>query len=156
MLIIWGVVGYKLYNNISFDSDQQVLVNTAQPLQLRLTKKSSFDKKDFERDPFLNSYSRKRERPSVNQKQTNKVTSRPNRININSKQDSKFVWPVMIYYGFVRNHSKTKRGIVSFNGVSKKVRQGESIDGIKIKELTKNKITLQYKGENKTILKKAL
>ena len=148
MIIIWGVVLYKVVNVFGAETTLPEIANTL-PIQERSLlefKKDTFVFKNVKRDPFLGKRTKSELSlvPKLPEKSKKTATSRNNR--------TAEVWPQIQYYGFVK--SDTKKGelvLIKINGRLHKVRSGETIETIKIKRVYRDSIRVENNRKQKTI-----
>lgn len=145
--LIWGVVIYKFAAPYFLTNDVVVTADAlVSPPKIFLRKKDTFNLNIPDRDPFLGKTISKR-------KTTVSVPSRPQK-----KSRSKTVvaknWPRIEYLGFIKSKESTSRlGLLRINGVLKRVRNGADIQGVKVKTISQDKITLQFQKDIKDFLK---
>ncbi|WP_299242521.1 hypothetical protein [uncultured Aquimarina sp.] len=145
--LIWGVVIYKfaapyfLTNDVVVTAD--ALVN---PPKIFLRKKDTFNLNIPNRDPFLGKTMSKR-KPKVF------VSSKPEKKSRSKTVVSKN-WPRIEYLGFIKSKESTSRlGLLRVNGVLKRVRNGADVQGVKVKSISLDKITLQFQKDVKDFKK---
>ncbi|SEK30231.1 hypothetical protein SAMN04487910_0200 [Aquimarina amphilecti] len=135
--LIWGVVLYKFAAPYFLTNDIVVTADTlVSPPKLILRKKDTFDLNIPHRDPFLGKIKK--------QKRAKVVTSlRSAKKNQSSKNMPKN-WPRIEYLGFIKSQkSKSKLGLLRIDGILKRVRKGDEVQGIKIKNISQDNISIQ-------------
>lgn len=154
MIMIWSVVLYKVVNVFGADTETVELSINAPVREESLLAfaKDTFDLKDVERDPFLGKISSRKiiKKGPVNPKEViSKKTSKQN-----AKKSLK-LWPKLEYYGFIKSTNKASKLIlIKIDNKLHKIRQGESIEEIKIKKVYRDSILIQKAKEVKVIKKK--
>jgi len=135
VLVIWGIIGYKLVSAFSPDS-----VIASVPGKVDFKRKTIAEKDTFHlfvdyRDPFLGTWNKEK-------KKIAKQVVRPKKI----------AFPPIAYTGSVSG-KQTKDHIyfVSISGQQYLMKTGVEKDGVKLLSGTSKSITLRYKGQLKTI-----
>lgn len=140
VLVIWGIVGYKIistikptppnanqqYSNVVFNPNINTQVDT-------------FSIQLLGRDPFLGTlYYKKKLNPSL-------------KIN---KPKEDIVWIPVIYHGTVsKQDSKEKICVLSINGQQHIMKIGQEMNGVKLIKANNIEVIVSYKDAKKTIIK---
>ncbi|MCB0479716.1 MAG: hypothetical protein KDC84_16225 [Crocinitomicaceae bacterium] len=147
VLGIWGYVVYaKFYNGNSESNDTNEIVNVSGGRTIM--KKDSFSLRLDYRDPFLGKISNNNFKP----KQSISAHSTQEKRKIKSPTPEPQPWPTIRYYGLVKNASKNKGGtaLISLNGKTHQVIQGDEIEHVEIKNILGDSIQVKYQKEIRT------
>lgn len=136
--LIWGVVIYKFAAPYFLSED---VVITADALvgkpQILLRKKDTFKLSIPDRDPFLGKSLKVRKKTVAVSSVPKKKVSRP-KVNISNN------WPRVEYLGYIKSKQSISRlGLLRLDGVLKRVRRGAEVKGIRVKDISEDKISLQ-------------
>lgn len=139
VLGIWGTIAYKIVNGISPD-EPQVSEKTFEVAFNPKPQKAidTFSISVIERDPFLGTLS------------VSKKTVKPNRITESAKPDEAI--PDITYGGLIQKQgSKSKVFVVNINNQQHLLKQGQSVNDVKLINGNKMSITIRFNGKNHTI-----
>jgi hypothetical protein len=142
--VIWGVIFYKIYNQIA-NSDKNMA--TGMPLNIEKDADSLSD--TFQlilnyRDPFL-SYS------FQHQMAKTYPNSLQRGFTKQATQNTEFQWPNFIYGGMIVNRqNKSKTGLLIYNNQSLLVKEGDINQGYKIIKLYNDSALIGYNKLRKT------
>ena len=144
---IWIALGYKL---VLYFSNKNIPIATIpynETLANNNTKtRDTFNIKTIKRDPFLGKVTPVRKKTSKNIATS---TTRNNTIKTTHEP-----WPMIAYYGFVKNeNSKEPLVLIKVNNSLKKVRKGNWVDELLIAKIYKDSIAIK-KGKEERIFKK--
>lgn len=140
VLIVWGTIGYKVATGLG-QNDPVALAND---LEVSFTPRAikepdTFSVRAFGRDPFLGTLSRANKPKTKNQKGPAKKPEQANR-------------PTIAYQGMVKKQGSSQRiYVVNINGRQYLLRQGQSVDGVRLANGTPRNITVRYNGRSQTI-----
>lgn len=137
MIVIWGFLIYKIVD--AFSSENTTIANTqkANFKPPKRIQKDTFSLVPIKSDPFLGTVYSKSKETAVN---TN-TTYRPR----NEKQ-----WPSIGYFGIVADKKSTSSVyIVSVNGQQFLLKQGDSLQKLKIIKGSEKNIYIRYEGQTK-------
>jgi hypothetical protein len=166
-LIIWGLIGYKVYQYLTEGDEDVSLENTVvAPLKEKLSSDSFLVFNNY-RDPFLGNDSKelvssaKPSGHSVSYSNSNTHPNNPHTVKLPKNQQTAAVppatdaWPKIVYQGSITNETtKQTMGFVSIDGVSTRVRPGDAISaGLKVIQFDQNAITIA-KGKEKKVFTK--
>lgn len=132
-LIVWGIIGYQIYNR--FNPKQEVLLvsktDTYEPKQL--INSIPYTIKANYRDPFLGKFPSKK---SVVKKKKKTI-----------KKDNNTPFPRVIYNGIVEGNSKSF--IITVNGNQESFKLKETLHKVTLLKGNATAITLRFNGETK-------
>lgn len=140
LLIIWSVVGYKLFSNFLGKSEVAPISITANPLRVNVNteKKEMNDLPIILRDPFLGKYSVQKKEMST------KISHRK------VKKSRELIWPSIEYYGFLKGEkSNVSLILLKISGKMERIRKGEKFEGLEIKEVYKDSVLISLGKEKK-------
>lgn len=152
VLGVWSTVAYKTVSEYFFS--KEVVANKTQlndELNLNQINKDAFNLEKVARDPFLNKqnqtaafFSKKDYSSTVKVKiKTNPVVVKP-KENIN--------WPLISYHGYIKSKVKNDELIlVKIDKRLYKLRKGDQIERITLKNIYNDSIELNFKKEKKVI-----
>ncbi|MBV7269070.1 hypothetical protein [Winogradskyella luteola] len=139
VLSIWGTVAYKILNGLNPEQPQ----TTMQDFDMAFNPKEqtaidTFSITTVKRDPFLGTLSTKAQTP----KQTKNVKT----------VTSNVVMPIITYGGLIqKQNSKTKVFVVNINNKQFLLKQGETVNDVKLVSGNKKSIVIRFNGKNQTI-----
>ncbi|PQV48799.1 hypothetical protein CLV33_1044 [Jejuia pallidilutea] len=137
VLVIWGIIGYKIVSTLNPDPITQTKVNFDMAFKPKQhTETDTFSIQLAHRDPFLGTLHKERQsKPKIRQK-------------------TETTWIPVLYHGIITETSgKNKVFIVSISNKQILMKQGQTISGISLLKGNDTSITLRYKGTTKTITK---
>lgn len=139
VLGIWGTVAYKIANGISPDQPEVIMQNfdvAFNPKQRKTI--DTFSIKSVVRDPFLGTISTDNKTP----KQTKKVKVVVSDVKM----------PTITYGGLIqKTQSKAKIFVVNIDNRQYLLKQGQTIDNVKLISGNKTSIVVRSNGKNQTI-----
>jgi hypothetical protein len=148
VLLIWGIIFYKIFTHGKDDNEGFVESN------IRKTNKKDASVDSFVilanyRDPFLDRSYRPALRTADMQNNMN------NRTGLNMKpQPVNIIFPDLQYYGLIANpKNKQKVGLIKMNNKDFILKEGESADDVKVLRLFNDSVMLTYMNNKKTIKK---
>ncbi len=146
--LIWGVVLYKFAAPYFTTTDTVITADVlVKPPQTFLRKKDTFGLSIPERDPFLGKVFKERKKKATNNTSKPKKTSKRTTVIPQN-------WPKVQYLGFVKSQTSTSRlGLVRINGVLKRVRKGDKVKDITIKQVKEDFISIQFLKNTKDFKK---
>ena len=140
VLIIWGIIGYKIISTIQPDTPQVHFQN--QVVAFKPKKRievDTFSINKVNRDPFLGTLYKKKE-PII------KIKPKPLK--------KEFVWLPITYHGAIsKTDSKSQVFIVSISGRQCLMKIKQEINGVRIRSGNEKAITVTYKGRSKVVSK---
>jgi len=140
VLIIWGIIGFKIVATLNPDAPDLVQQKDTILFTPQIAQEvDTFSIKPSERDPFLGTLYVK------------KKTGIRTKIG---KPKEGFVWIPILYQGMVsKQGSKEKIAVVSINALQHIMKVGQVVNGIRLIRATNTEILVSYKGMKKTITK---
>lgn len=139
VLGIWGTIAYKIVNGLSTDEVEvtaqnfDVSFNPKQPKQI-----DTFSIKDIERDPFLGTLTSKK----TASKSIKKV----------SVIKSNVVMPSITYGGLIQKQgSNSKVFVVNIDNRQYLLKQGQTVNDVKLLNGNNSSITIRFNGKNHTV-----
>lgn len=137
VLIVWGIVGYRIYSSLNPDVPEI----TNQDIAFTFNPKKSVEVDTFSiqimnRDPFLG---------TIKQKQ-NTTTNR------NTTTSPQLQWPQLSYGGVIKKQNTTTQVfVVNINNNQYLLKKGQSVDEVTLLNGNSKEIVVRYKSYNKTI-----
>jgi len=139
VVLIWGVLGFQLWDSFSGDQDTSVQTNTIGYKKPVYNKREKFDLIPSDRDPFLGTLYRKSKASTGSKSKT---------------QKEEIQWPTINYVGIVSDtQAKSPIFIVSINGTQHLLSRGEQVTEIQLVKGSAEQVTLVYKGVRKQFSK---
>jgi hypothetical protein len=164
-LIIWVLIGYKIYQFLNTEDEDLVLDTTmVAPSKDKLAGDSFIVFNNY-RDPFLGNDGKElagmgKPKNNYSSNSNTNYSSSTVRHNMNPKTPKNPVitpvvgdgWPKIVYHGMITNSSKQQSmGFVSIDGTSNRVKPGDKIGGdLKVIDFNPNEITIAKGKEKKT------
>lgn len=148
VLVIYGAIFFKHFGKKEAQlNDTPYTVPFSSQMADFTIKRNNFDINSIENDPFR--INGKSYRPSVeNSLPKSNTNSKPKKLVSNKP------WPVITYYGFVKNTlSKTRLALIKVNSKLYRKREKEDIDDLFIAKVYEDSIQLNMNNEMKTIIK---
>lgn len=149
VLSLWGTVSYK-YINRFFGSDELAynLPNDYNYGTVSIIKKDTFLLEPLAKDPFLNKVFSKPKQP------TQIVTTSP-KIKTEPKPKEAILFPSVQYFGYIKSKDKKEELIlVKINNRLERVRLNSTIDGLVIKKIYKDSVTVFFNNETRSFKKR--
>lgn len=151
-ILVWGYSALKWINYYQLSNDSVVVESYAPTPQVSSLKLKPKNKKTLKldyRDPFLNASKKNRVQRNQNSKSqqifnNNKVNKQ--KINL-PKSEPILKWPKMVFSGIINN----KLGLLKIEGKDYIVKEGDVKEGIKVNNITKEKIIVEFQGETKEV-----
>ncbi|TRW27533.1 hypothetical protein FMM05_02520 [Flavobacterium zepuense] len=146
VLSLWGTAGYRYLSNF-FTSDTLKAVNSHKTdIKFKDVKRDTFLLQPLAIDPFLHDAYAIPKPPVMHIKTTT--------INFKTRNTEKTLksvisWPDIHYYGFIQSQNKNQVVLVKIDDKLFKMHKGEIINGIYIKEMFKDSISLVFNKERK-------
>ena len=140
VLVVWGIIGYRIIGAISPSETPENLPVTDVDFRPEPVKQQArFKLHDYPRDPFLGGY-------------VVKPVTKPQR---SVKKKPEISWPAIRYSGFV---SGTQSGeniyFIYINSRQYLLKPGIEAEGIKLIKGNPTSVILRFKGQNQTFLRK--
>lgn len=143
VLIVWGLIAYKIYNAVNPSTPKIVVSNTVSRFKpYQLTKNDSFSIQADYRDPFLGKLIHRKIKTSVK-----KQSKKPKIEN-----QEKIVFPKINYKGIVSPRSRLdKRFIININQQTNLFKLLATHQDVQLLQGDSKEIVISYKGKQKTI-----
>ncbi len=144
LLLIWSVVGYKLISNFFGKNEVKSIssMDDAKYVNIKIKKKEVIDLPTILRDPFLGNYTLPK-----------KETATKQHIQKGLKKYNT-PWPQIQYYGFVKGENNNNPLVLlRVNNNLERIRKGNKIDGLLIKEIYKDSILVVFENEKRIFAK---
>jgi len=147
VIIIWGIVFYKIFIGIKSPNKAMGNVNTIiGGNDSSLFKVDTFSIINNYRDPFMNNQTNTTYKPGATHnlpiKKEAVVTSAP------------LKWPDIMYNGIIKSKKSPQQLVmVKINGASNFMTKGDNIAGIELLKVYKDSIVICYSGEKRTVKK---
>lgn len=146
VILVWGFVFYQLYGYFfstpSYaNTEEEIIINIDE------IKKDTFSIVADYRDPFL---SQKRIQ-TVNHRVVTKTNGSKAKKN---SAPTVLKWPSIQYKGMIKNNNSERRvAIVNVDGKERIVKEGTTLNELKVVKIEKETITVSFQNEQKTINK---
>lgn len=148
VLCIWGVIVYRIYISVhEVEGGQGTGTSTAMPQKLKLPKlyPDTFPLLLDYPDPFTGAVVKEPDTAKRVPVKKSMVTVPPLQVPVNPVTQMK-------YLGFVSDGKGDNRvAIVGYQGSEKMLKEGDTLQKVKVMAIQKNTLVLQYKGKNTTI-----
>ena len=140
VLLIWGMVIYRLFSFTNPETDTTITNTSVRLKPLNIKERDTFSIDVNYRDPFLG----KMYRP---ESQKTAATH-----NVKAIKEP-IVWPAVIYRGIVsESNGKKKVFMLSINGKTYFMTERTTEEGVTLKKGNRSTIQVTYKGEKNEIL----
>jgi hypothetical protein len=143
VVIIWGIIGYNLYNFVKSD-DVSVQVRkdnvpvTHADSVIRYTLLANY------RDPFLTSAVKTLH-------QSNKEIS-PRKVNVIVQEVHTIEWPKLQYKGLVENSQARKKiALININGIGSLVKEGDMLGAVRVHKIWKDSLELRVDRASRVV-----
>lgn len=153
VLLVWGIIGYRIFSAMSGDSDEPVSFNSPTSAWVDNAEVDV----DYElnldySDPFLKNTARWKS-SSVQSNNPNKVVVKPKIKKV--VKAIPLAWPAIRYNGLIRKtNDKSTLYIIEINGRSNFMSLGEELEQLKLLKAYRDSIQVEFQGkEKRTILK---
>lgn len=148
VLGLWGFIGYKTINQYFWEKPyidiKKVIYSD---IMLSKIRKDTFQIKNIERDPFLNTKFANYNKKIIYATPSKKIKPKPvveTKINVD--------WPSISYHGYIRSKDKTEELIlIMINKKLYKIRKNNDINGIKLYKIYKDSVELILNKQKKII-----
>ncbi len=152
VVIIWGVIGYRIYKTVKGNTEVKELVTIHNLPVQAVEKKEVYTLKLDYSDPFLKN--RRSYSPPV--QNTVKAESKPKPVVVKTVKKIPVRWPNIVYHGLIE-HKKDHRilYLVEVDGVSHFMHEGQLQDELELVKAYQDSIWVKYKEEDRKTFKKA-
>lgn len=148
MLVIWGLVGRKLFLKPTKVEAQNTGTYVAKHDLINDIKKDTFTLTALARDPFL-----KTRTPAL-RPNTGKNSRKSSKSAI-KKSPKKIQWPSISFHGLVKSaRSKDELVLLKVSGKSHFISVGDTIGALTLKHVMRDAVTLEFQGEQKVFKKR--
>lgn len=139
VLIIWGVLGFKIVSAVNPNVPVPESHNMSMAFNPKMVKElDTFSIKGVHRDPFLGTLEKKRVA----------------KTNVKVSIKKELLWKPIQYHGTIaKKDSKTNLFIVTIDGSQYLMKIRQTIDEVKLIKGNDENIVLNYKGQNKAFQK---
>lgn len=148
VILIWGLVAYRIYSSVSDEKNIPITQSNIFAEKPAIVN-DTFSIHNNYRDPFLDKTNLWQAQEIGNSnpvKQTEVVKE--------VKQAEVIRWPVILFSGLVKNQKSNKQIVLmTINGTSHLMKQGEQIAGISLTKVYKDSVEVTYEKEKKVIKK---
>lgn len=146
VILVWGFVFYQLYGYF-FSTPSYANTEEKTIINIDEIKKDTFSIVANYRDPFL---SQKRAQ-TVNHRVAVKTNGSKTKKN---STPTVLKWPSIQYKGMIKNNNSERRvAIVTVDGKERIVKEGTTLNELKVVKIEKETITVFFQDEQKTINK---
>jgi len=137
VLVIWGIVGYRIFSTLAPETQEKSLVATTTFTDVQVAAQDTFSIQANYRDPFLGTLPPSQRKFPKTKKGTRK------KIN----------FPSIAYTGSMVNSSTKKRiFFVTVNGTQHLLEKGKTGSEVTLMHGTGKSITIRYKGAVKRVM----
>lgn len=149
VLALWGTVLYK-YVNRFFSNDNEIVYNQPEfSIPIAKINKDTFELQTLVRDPFLGITTIKKESNPIIKKTKIKPVFEKNTDLVPTKP-----FPIVQYFGYIKSQDKTQKLILlKVNNRIERVRLNDNIDGLIVKQIYKDSVTVSFNKIEKSISK---
>jgi uncharacterized Zn ribbon protein len=140
VLVIWSIIGYKIYSSLNPElpevvlNDAEAVFNPKTGIEI-----DTFSIKTTDRDPFLGTLTKK----------SNKTASLKQN-NTTKQEDSN--WPQITYGGVIkRQNSNEQVFVVTINNTQYVLKKGQKVDNITLVKGDNASITVRFNNTQKII-----
>ncbi|MBS1635852.1 MAG: hypothetical protein JST26_07995 [Bacteroidetes bacterium] len=141
VLGVWGTIFYKIYDKLHDDEDPSLPYEGALPAQLADSQADTFQLLENYNDPFLNKMPAS---GSGGASHTGSATG----VNVSKAQVKPPVavnTPQIKYLGLIKNNASKKRvAVISVNGKSSLLQEGEAVDEVKLLKLLNDSVLMLF------------
>ena len=145
VIVIWGLILYRIFNAVNDNGDDIPIVSKTivrEPFDDYTVPKDTTHLLSNYRDPF----------GITSQKDTVKAVRALARNMVNTPLKPATDWSFIKYSGYVRNpNSKKLIAIMTINGQSEMMAEGETIDKVKLIKNMRDAIKVDFNGEIRSI-----
>lgn len=149
VVIVWGVLGYRLVKNYFYKpgDEKDYAFNYEKDIDI-ITERDSFILEPLKRDPFLNK--------AVTNKEITRVASQksagnaPKRYTNVPKPMQVLSWPSIQYYGYIKRNNDPEVYLLKVNNHSLRFRKGETKDDITLTKVFNDSIILSFEKKERT------
>ena len=155
VLIIWGTIFYKIFfHSEEVESTPDIII----PTMVSAQSDTTYDyhlRLDYP-DPFIRVPMKRGEKGApkapISQKSKSVASNRNQASPSTTNAPANVVWPPIKYEGSIKSNQKTT-AIISVNGKTSFLAQGQTFLEVKIESITKDSIIVSYKKQTNTIRK---
>lgn len=142
VLAIWGTIGYKIVTGLSSDEPMVQTNNLDVAFTPKPIKESdTFSIQTMERDPFLGTLSK-----------TNKPKTKSGNQNKPTKETKRIAHLSITYQGLIKKQGSSQQVyVVNLNGKQYLIKQGQTVEDVKLVKGNPKEITIRFNNQNQTI-----
>ena len=147
VLLIWGMISYKIVVNINDDEvfNTQIQLGLKEGDNNNTLVKDSFKLLLDYRDPFLTSYKRSYKR-TISSKSSSDGKKKVKELEMTES------WPMINYGGMIKQKkSNQKVGLIQINQIDYLIRENEEVSEFKIVRITRDSVVLRRGKLKKTV-----
>ena len=135
VLIVWGIIGVQIFSYLNPKEEElPSLVAEQKSFRKETQVRESYKVKTHQRDPFLG-----------------KMTIKPIPIKKTKKKPVEpVIFPSIVYHGIIES-GKNKSFIISVNGVQNVLKEGQTIQEVRLLSGDKKQIKIRYKENSKVV-----
>lgn len=147
VVVIWGIIGYKLFSILSDDSDNVALnYGDAANSKVESPVSDTFSLVSHGSDPFFRQMSIGQKVPDANK---SAGVSKEEKLKV-----YRLIWPSVQYKGVVSRSGGQKQSVmVVINGVNYILQKGEVVNGLEMVFVSADSIKMRYSSETKYIVR---
>jgi hypothetical protein len=150
-VLIWGLVGYSIYDGLKDDGLDELASTNAPPPAVISGDADTFQLFNNYRDPFLSNL-HKSSQPSISTKRDN-TPKLPNKGAAIAKAAAPLTndWPVVQYAGIMKNQSSsTALVLLNISGKVYTLKQGDVAEGLKLLAVSNTEVVLARGKEKRS------
>jgi len=148
LLVIWGIIFYKVFNALNPQDDLIVPVSQNLNTQTHIEKSDTFSIYTDYPDPFLSGSPKQR----ISEEESQEINVPKQSPIVPIKQVTP--WPAISYSGMIKNQKSNKQlALIQINGKENIAASGTSLEGITIQRIFKDSVEVSFNKEKKFIKK---
>lgn len=145
VLIIWGMIGYRIYKGMSDDTPDFLVEQTNMQPIVEMLEPDTFSIIAEYRDPFLGKI--RSPKPRVNQ-----TKKKP--VQVKKKPEPVLIWPSITYGGMIKNQKTNKLiAMVKINGKDNLMAVGNVVSEVRLVKVYPDSIKVALGKVEKMVVK---
>lgn len=153
-LLIWGLIGYKIYTGLTNNDEVVIDDNGFIPTATVRKTSDTFSLFNNYADPFLRSIHLLKTNASISSKSSNQISTKNNIPVKTSTANTSNDWPNVQFSGTIKNQTNAVTLLlITVNNKTYTVKQGESVEGLKVLSFSGSEVVLQRGNEKRSFTK---
>lgn len=150
-LVIWGLIGYKIYTGLKGDEPSDESISNFAPIKALNKASDTFTLFNNYKDPFLTDIHKQADHSFTNKARTQTLAAKnPSPVKTNTVVNTD--WPVIQFSGILKNQTNAvSLLLLSIGGKTYTLKQGDIAEGLKVVSFTNAEVTLLRGKEKKVI-----